>query len=82
MVDDQELLKNCKNILNNAKDCKEEIGLSDDEAETYLKMAETLKPEEVSKVLELALKIQSSKTIKDTELRNEASRIIRAINMS
>jgi hypothetical protein len=45
-------------------------------------MAENLKPKDVSKVLTLALKVRESGDIKDVELKNAASRIIRAIEMS
>jgi hypothetical protein len=45
-------------------------------------MAENLKPQDVSKILQLALKVRESGDIKDVELKNEASRLIRAIEMS
>ncbi len=38
-------------------------------------MAENLKPSDVSKVLQLALKVRESGDIKDPELKNAASRI-------
>jgi len=41
-----------------------------------------IKPSDVSKVLQLALKVRESGDIKDTELKNAASRLIRAIEMS
>ncbi|MGF7117076.1 hypothetical protein [Methanobacterium oryzae] len=53
-----------------------------DEDQTYLEMAENLKPQDVRKVLEIALKIRESGEIKDTELKNAASKLIRAIEMS
>lgn len=59
-----------------------EIDIEPDEDQTYLQMAENLKPEDVRKVLELALKIRESGEIKDTELKNTASILIRAIEMS
>ncbi|MDR1820169.1 MAG: hypothetical protein LBR15_08010 [Methanobrevibacter sp.] len=79
---DNDLIQDCKVVLENSKKHKEDLDINDEEAQTYLEMAENLKPKDVTKALELALKIQSSKTIKDTELRNQASRLIRAINMS
>ena len=45
-------------------------------------MAENLSPKDVPKVLELALKVRESGEIKDTELKNTASKLIRAIEMS
>ena len=54
--------------------------LSGDQIVKY--MAENLKPKDVSKVLTLALKVRESGDIKDVELKNAASRIIRAIEMS
>jgi len=58
------------------------IEASEEEDQTYLQMAENLKPEDVRKVLELALKIRESGEIKDPELKNAASKLIRAIEMS
>ncbi|MDR3223373.1 MAG: hypothetical protein LBT66_06580 [Methanobrevibacter sp.] len=79
---DNDLIQGCKVVFENSKEHKEDLGISDEEVQTYLEMAENLKPKDVTRALEIALKIQSSKTIKDTELRNQASRLIRAINMS
>ncbi|MDR2830079.1 MAG: hypothetical protein LBB45_03425 [Methanobrevibacter sp.] len=79
---DNDLIQGCKDVLENSKKHGKKLDISDDEVQTYLEMAENLKPKDVTKALELALKIQSSETIKDTELRNQASRLIRAINMS
>ncbi|KZX15679.1 hypothetical protein MBCUT_13770 [Methanobrevibacter cuticularis] len=78
----EDLMDTCKSILNGVKDCKEDLGLSDDEVQTYLKMVENLKPKDVSKVLALALKIRESGKIKNPEIKNDASRLIRAIEMS
>jgi len=50
--------------------------------QTYLEMAENLKPADVRKVLGMALKIRESGKIKDPELKNAASILIRAIEMS
>lgn len=50
--------------------------------QTYLEMAENLKPQDVQRVLKMALKIRESGEIKDTELKNAASILIRAIEMS
>ena len=79
---DNDLMASCKAVLANLDDCKEELGLTDEETQTYLSMVENLKPQDVSKVLTLALKIRESGDIKDPDIKNEASRLIRAIEMS
>ena len=60
---------------------KEQIKV-EEENQTYLEMAANLKPEDVSKVLRMALEIRESGDIKDPELKNAASILIRAIEMS
>jgi hypothetical protein len=60
----------------------QKLEFDDEGDQTYLKMAENLKPDDVRKVLELALKIRESGEIKDPELKNTASILIRAIEMS
>lgn len=60
---------------------KEQIKV-EEENQTYLEMASNLKPEDVSKVLRMALEIRESGDIKDPELKNAASILIRAIEMS
>ena len=60
---------------------KEQIKVQE-ENQTYLEMAANLKPEDVSKVLRMALEIRESGDIKDPELKNAASILIRAIEMS
>ena len=82
LSDDNDIKQSCEIFLKTTSKSKEEAGISDAEAETYLKMVESLKSSDVRKTLELALKIESSENIKDTELKNEASRLIRAIEMS
>ncbi len=61
---------------------QKDVEIEEDKDQTYLQMAENLKPKDVSKVLTLALKVRESGEIKDTELKNAASRLIRAIEMS
>jgi len=80
--DDNDLMASCKAVLANLDDCKDDLGLSNEETETYLQMVENLKPQDVTKVLTLALKIRESGDIKDPDIKNEASRLIRAIEMS
>lgn len=80
--EDNDLMSTCKAVLANIDDCKDELKLTKEETETYLKMVENLKPQDVSKVLTLALKIRESGAIKNPDIKNDASRLIRAIEMS
>ena len=61
---------------------KEKIKVEEERNQTYLEMASNLKPKDVQKVLRMALEIRESGDIKDTELKNAASILIRAIEMS
>lgn len=89
----EELLKKCQENAESGDimgACKvmlelievEKLKISEEGDQTYLEMAENLKPQDVSKVLQLALKIRESGEIKDPELKNTASKLIRAIEMS
>jgi predicted transcriptional regulator len=60
----------------------EKLEIEEEEDQTYLEMAANLKPQDVRKVLGMALKIRESGEIKDPELKNAASILIRAIEMS
>ena len=60
----------------------EKLKMNEDMDQTYLEMAENLKPDDVRKVLKMALEIRESGDIKDPELKNAASILIRAIEMS
>jgi hypothetical protein len=79
-LDDSTVMGSCQVLLKMMEE--KEVELESDEDQTYLQMAENLKPKDVSKVLQLALKVRESGDIKDTELKNAASRLIRAIEMS
>jgi hypothetical protein len=79
-MDDTSVMGSCEVLLSMMKD--KNVILEDDPNQTYLGMAENLTPKDVSKVLQLALKVRESGDITDTELKNAASRIIRAIEMS
>lgn len=79
-MDDTSVMGSCEVLLKMMKD--QNVTLEDDPNQTYLDMAENLSPKDVSKVLQLALKVRESGDIKDPELKNAASRIIRAIEMS
>ena len=92
MASNEELLKKCENlddgtvmgscqVLLKMMDEKD-IEIEEEGEQTYLQMAENFKPQDVSKVLQLALKVRESGDIKDPDLKNAASRLIRAIEMS
>jgi hypothetical protein len=92
MANNEELLKKCENLDDSTVmgSCQvllkmmdeKEVEIEEEEEQTYLQMAENLKPQDVSKVLQLALKVRESGDIKDPDLKNAASRLIRAIEMS
>ncbi len=79
-VEDTSILGVCKGLLTMM--AEKDVVIEDKEGQTYLEMAENLKPRDVSQVLQLALKIRESGDITDIDLKNEASRLIRAIEMS
>jgi hypothetical protein len=79
---DNDLMQNCKLLLNSVKENKKELDINDEEKEVYLDMVENLESKDLSKVLQLAMKINSNPDVKDAELKKEASRLIRAIQMS
>jgi hypothetical protein len=79
-MEDSSMMGACKVMLELMD--KKDIKLEDEGDQTYLEMAENLKPSDVSKILQLALKVRESGDIKDPEIKNAASRIIRAIEMS
>lgn len=79
-IDDSSVLGSCRALLELA--AKENVAIEDKSNETYLQMAENLTPQDVPKVLELALKIRESGDITDTDLKVAASKLIRAIEMS
>jgi hypothetical protein len=79
-MDDSSVMGSCKVMLEMMGE--KDVEIEDKKGQTYLDMAENLKPADVSKVLQLALKVRESGDIKDTDLKNAASRLIRAIEMS
>ncbi|WP_286472781.1 hypothetical protein [Methanobacterium sp. CWC-01] len=79
-LDDSTVMGSCQVLLKMMAD--KEVEFEEDKEQTYLQMAENLKPKDVSKVLQLALKVRESGDIKDPDLKNAASRLIRAIEMS
>jgi len=72
----------CKTLLTNIKESDENVGASDTDINTYLGMVDSLKPKDLRYILQLALHIDASKDIKDTELKKNASILIRAIEKS
>jgi len=79
--EDNDLMTSCEAVLANLDDCKDDLDLTKEETDTYLNMVENLKPADISKVLTLALRIRESGKIKNVDLKNDASRLIRAIEM-
>ncbi|MDD3984314.1 MAG: hypothetical protein PHY59_00070 [Methanobacterium sp.] len=79
-LDDTTVMGSCQVLLDMMKE--KDVELEDDTKQTYLKMTNNLTPKDLSKVLVMALKVRESGEIKDVELKNAASRIIRAIEMS
>lgn len=79
-MDDPSVMGACSVMLKMM--AEKEMEIEEEGPQTYLEMAENLKPQDVSKVLQLALKVRESGDIKDPEVKNAASRLIRAIEMS
>jgi hypothetical protein len=77
-LDDKDVMGSCQVLLETMKEKNVVI----EEDETYLEMVENLKPEDIRKVLSMALKVRESGDIKDPDVKNAASRVIRAIEMS
>ncbi len=76
MKEDPTVLKECKILL----DTMAEKEVPEDEAgQSYTSMVQDIKPEDVPRVLEMALKIAKSSKIKDTELKIAAERLIRTL---
>ncbi|WP_409200397.1 hypothetical protein [Methanobrevibacter sp. DSM 116169] len=82
MNSDNEIAEVCASLLNHAKECGEDIGIDSDQIDTYMGMLDSLKPKDLRAILQLAFDIDRSTTIKDTELKRDASRLIRAIERS
>lgn len=76
MKEDPEVLKECKIMLETMAESEAEM---DEPGQTYTNMAQNISPEDVPKVLEMALKIAKSSEIKDAELKIAAERLIRTL---
>lgn len=79
-MDDESVMGACKVLLETMEEKKVEP--EEEMDQTYLEMVENLSPQDVPKVLQMALKVRESGEIKDPELKNAASILIRAIEMS
>jgi hypothetical protein len=77
MKDDPTLMKECKIMLGTM--AKKNVMMEDDPNQTYTSMVEDISPEDVPKVLEMALKIAKSSEIKDNDLKIAAERLIRTL---
>jgi hypothetical protein len=77
MADDPALMKECKVMLDTMEE--KNVVMEDDPDQTYTNMAQNISPEDVPKVLEMALKIAKSGDIKDTEVKIAAERLIRTL---
>ncbi|MGZ7209295.1 MAG: hypothetical protein ACXVHV_05425 [Methanobacterium sp.] len=77
MKDDPTLIKECQIMLGTM--AEKNVVIEDDPNQTYTSMVENISPEDVPKVLEMALKIAKSSEIKDTDLKIAAERLIRTL---
>lgn len=57
------------------------VVLKDEPGQSYIQMAQNIKSEDVPKILRIALIVRDSGDITDTEVKNAAARLIRAIEM-
>ncbi|MCZ3366059.1 MULTISPECIES: hypothetical protein [Methanobacterium] len=57
------------------------VVLKDEPGESYIQMAQNIKKEDVPQVLRIAFIVRDSGDIDDTDVRNAAARLIRAIEM-
>jgi len=80
--EDNDLMTSCEALLSNIEESKDDLELTSEETENYLNMTGNLKQQDVSQILTLALKIRESGKIKNPDIKNDASRLIRAIEMS
>ncbi|MEN6554218.1 MAG: hypothetical protein ABFC34_15170 [Methanobacterium sp.] len=57
------------------------VVLKDEPGESYIQMAQNIKKEDVPQVLRIAFIVRDSGDIDDTDVKNAAARLIRAIEM-
>ncbi|HML05113.1 MAG TPA: hypothetical protein VK426_04990 [Methanobacterium sp.] len=60
---------------------KGNLVMDDETGQSYLEMAQNIKPEDVPKVLKIAFLVRDSSDISDANLKNAAARLIRAMEM-
>lgn len=77
MKEEPEVMKECKVMLDTM--VEKNVVMEDDPDQTYTNMVENISPDDVPKVLEMALKIAKSSEITDTELKIAAERLIRTL---
>jgi hypothetical protein len=77
MKDDPTVMKECKIMLGTMTE--KNVVMEDDPNQTYTSMVENISPDDVPKVLEMALKIARSSEIKDNDLKIAAERLIRTL---
>ena len=74
-----EVMTTCRIVLETMEKKKSELPEEINADQSYMEMAQNIKPEDVPKVLEMAMKLAKSGEIKDPELKNAVERLIRAI---
>lgn len=88
--DAEELIRKCEdkeidtNVMGACRILLEEMDrgqIDSNKDESYIQMAQRIAPEDVPKVLKMALEIRENKNIKDPEIKIAANRLIRAIEM-
>ena len=57
------------------------VVLKDEPGESYIQMAQNIKKQDVPQVLRIAFIVRDSGDITDTDVKNAAARLIRAIEM-
>jgi len=77
MKEDPNLIKECKILLDTMEE--KNVEMEDESGQSYNSMVTDISPEDVPKVLELALKIARSSEIKDNEVKLAAERLIRTL---
>jgi hypothetical protein len=77
MKEDPNLIKECQILLETMSE--KNVEMEDESGQSYTGMITDISPEDVPKVLEMALKIARSPEIKDNDLKRAAERIIRTL---
>jgi len=77
MKDDPTFMKECKFFLGIMEE--KNVVMEDEPNQTYISMAESISPEDLPRVLEMALKIAKSSKITDIDLKIAAEKLIRTL---